>query len=59
MNMLQNTHTVENQMPATLKSRMNPLYWIESGIKARKTRKEKRLLLMKMAMFSGGITRMK
>jgi hypothetical protein len=57
--MLQNSHTVENQMPATVKSKMNPLYWIESGMKARKTRKEKRLLLMKMAIFSGGITRMK
>jgi len=57
--MLQNRNTVENQMPATLKSRMNPLSWIESGMKARKTRREKKLLQMKMAIFSGGITRMK
>ena len=59
MNMLQNTHIVETQMPASLKSRINPLYWIESGMKARKTRKEKKMLQMKMAIFSGGITRMK
>ena len=57
--MLQNRNSVENQMPASLKSRINPLYWIESGMKARKTRREKKLLQMKMAIFSGGITRMK
>jgi len=57
--MLQNRNTIENQMPASLKSRMNPLQWIESGMKARKTRREKKLLQMKMAILSGGITRMK
>jgi hypothetical protein len=38
---------------------MNPFSWIESGMKQRKSRKEKKLLQMKMAMLSGGITRMK
>jgi hypothetical protein len=58
--MLQNRNTIENRMPDSLKrSRMNPFHWIESGIKERKSRKEKKLLQMKMAMLSGGITRMK
>jgi hypothetical protein len=58
--MLQNRNTIGSQMPDSLKrSRMNPFSWIESGMKQRKSRKEKKLLQMKMAMLSGGITRMK
>jgi hypothetical protein len=38
---------------------LNPFHWIESGINKRKSKKQKKLLQMKVAIFSGGITRMK
>jgi hypothetical protein len=41
------------------RSRINPLYWIETGMKERKTRKQEKMLQMKLAILSGGITRMK
>jgi hypothetical protein len=38
---------------------INPFSKIENIFRERKLRKEKKLLQLKLAMFSGGITRMK
>jgi hypothetical protein len=58
--MLINRNSLENEKLTGLKGlSLNPFHWIESGIKERKSKKQKKLLQMKVAMFSGGITRMK
>jgi len=55
-----NRHSLENEKLTGLKGlSLNPFHWIESGIKERKLKKQKKLLQMKVAIFSGGITRMK
>ena len=41
------------------RSRINPLYKIETFFKERKLKKEKKVLQLQLAIVSGGITRMK
>ena len=41
------------------RSKINPLGWFETGMKERKTKKQAKMLQMKLAILSGGITRMK
>lgn len=55
-----NRVSLENGKLTRLKGlRLNPFHWIESGIKERKLKKQKKLLQMKVAIYSGCITRMK
>ncbi len=43
----------------TKRFRLNPFSRIEDIMRERKLRKEKKMLQMQLAIFSGGITRMK
>lgn len=50
----------ENAKLANVKgTRLNPFNWIENGIRERRLKKQKKMLQMKLAVISGGITRMK